>query len=92
MRHVYIYYRIDPRQATAAAQAVDLLLDQLTPFCGIKPRRLARCDEPDLWMEIYEDIFDFAAFETALRQFEQQLIPVGIQADSRHQECFVPSV
>jgi len=90
VRHVYIYYRIDPAQADAAAHAVDALLTQLTPYCAIPPRRLVRCDEPELWMEVYEGIADWAAFETALQVAEAGLTQVGIPFDSRHCECFCP--
>lgn len=88
MRHVYIYYRVDPAQADAAARAVDALFVALSPLCAAPPRRLTRCDDPALWMETYENITDFAAFRTALDAAETGLAASGIAVDTRHRECF----
>lgn len=88
MRHVYIYYRVDPTQADAAARAVDAVLNVLAPLCATPPRRLARCDDPALWMETYEGIADFAAFQNALGAAEAKLGDAGIALDTRHRECF----
>ena len=88
MRHLYVYYRIDPTQAAAAARTVDALLARLAPYCATPPRRLARCDEPELWMEVYEGIADFPAFmqlfDNATRVFSTQAWLLG----ERHRECF----
>lgn len=88
MRHIYIYYRIDPAQAEVTAQVIDTLLSHLTPYCAATPRRLVRCDEPDMWMELYEGITELAAFEARLHQLEQTLIPGNILLGIRHRECF----
>ena len=88
MQHVYIYYRIDPAQAETAARAVDTLLGALAPYCSIEPRRLARCDDPVLWMEIYEGIADIAAFTQQLDNTLRQLNPDAFTVGERHQENF----
>jgi hypothetical protein len=86
--HVYIYYRIDPAQAEAAARAVDALLALLAPHCSAPPRRLARCDDPALWMEVYAGVADPLAFardiDSALRTLGCQRFIVG----ERKQESF----
>ncbi len=88
MQHVYIYYRIDPAQADAAARAVDALLALLAPHCSAPPRRLARCDDPALWMEVYADVADPLAFardlDDALRTLDCQRFIAG----ERHLERF----
>jgi hypothetical protein len=91
VRHVYIYYRIDPAQAETAARAVDTLLAALAPYCSVAPRRLARCDEPALWMEVYQDIADFAAFSRQLDDTLRQINPDAFIVGERHQENFCPS-
>lgn len=90
MRHTYIYYRIDPAQAATAAHAIDTLLDALAPYCSVAPRRLARCDEPTLWMEIYEGIADVSAFIRQLDDTLRQLKPERFIVGKRHPEHFCP--
>jgi hypothetical protein len=88
VRHVYVYYRIDPAQAELAASRIDALLNLLAAHCSQPPRRLARCDDALTWMEIYEGIADFAAFaralDTAARRFDCTAFTLG----ERHLECF----
>ena len=88
MRHAYIYYRINPAQAEPAARAVDALLAMLAPQCAIPPRRLARCDEPDLWMEVYEDIFDFTYFSQHIDEATRVLGIDRYIEGERHLESF----
>ena len=88
MRHLYVYYRIDPAQASAAACAIDALFIRLAPYCVTPPRRLARCDEPELWMEVYEGIADFTAF---FRQLDEAVQALGCHRfieGERHLESF----
>lgn len=91
MKHAYLYYRIDPTLTVIAASRIDGLLATMACHCGQPPRRLARCDDPATWMEIYEGIADFAAFaralDTAVQQFECALFTQG----ERHLECFSPT-
>jgi hypothetical protein len=88
VQHVYIYYRIDPAQLVTAARAVDSLLAALAPYCKSMPRRLARCDEPALWMEIYEGITDIAAFTQHLDTTLRLLHPHQFIVGERHLERF----
>lgn len=89
MRHAYVYYRVDPAQLGLAALRIDALLNSMAGHCGRTPHRLNRCDDPLVWMEIYEDIADFAAFSAALTE---ALLIVDCQSftrGERHLECFV---
>lgn len=86
MKSVYVYYRIDPAQAGLAATRIDALLDAMAAHCSASPRRLNRCDDAAMWMEVYEGISDFPAFAAALRQ--AGLDGAGFILGERHLECF----
>ncbi len=88
MKSAYVYYRIDSAQAPLAADRVDALLSAMAPHCGKPPRRLCRCDDPATWMEVYNDIADWPAFESAM-QAALEAMPIGrFIAGDRHLECF----
>jgi len=89
VRHAYIYYRVDAAQAARAAARVDTLLRALAPYCGAPPRRLVRCDDATTWMEVYEDIADWPAFEAALQERLDALGIAGLLDGPRHLERFV---
>ena len=88
MRHAYRYYRIDPAKAALAAARIDLLLDTMGGYCSQPPRRLSRCDDPYMWMEVYEDIADFAVFAAALDEAVRAVDCTGFILGDRHLECF----
>lgn len=88
MKHAYVYYRIDPAQADRAATHTDALLPLLARYCRQPPRRLQRCDDPLMWMEIYEGIADLAAFSRALDQAVLDADCAGHTLGKRQLECF----
>jgi hypothetical protein len=88
VRHVYVYYRIDPAQATLAATRIDALLVAMAPHCQQPPRRLGRCDDPGTWVEIYEGIADFETFSTALNGTVGTLNCNEFIQGMRKLECF----
>ncbi|KVW99569.1 DUF4936 family protein [Thiobacillus denitrificans] len=88
MKSVYVYYRIDPVQASLAATRIDALLDTMATPCSQPPRRLNRCDDAATWMEIYEGIADFAAFAAALNAAVQTADCAAFTRGERHLECF----
>jgi len=88
VRHVYVYYRIDPAQATLAATRIDALLVAMASHCQQPPRRLGRCDDPGTWMEIYEGIADFETFSDVLNCAERASNCTEFTAGERHRECF----
>ena len=91
MRDVYVYYRIDPAQAALAAARIDALLDALAAHCSRPPRRLARCDDPATWMEIYEGIADPETFSADLNAAVRALGCEAFTHGERHLECFSQS-
>ncbi len=88
--HFYVYYRVQPGAVDAARECVARLQASLEGRTGIRGRTLSRCDEPDLWMEIYEHIVDRAAFETALHDAEgaADLALHLVPGSARKVECF----
>lgn len=49
-----------------------------------------RCDDPSTWMETYEGVGDFMAFEAALTAAAQALDCAAFTLGERHLECFAP--
>ena len=64
--HYYVYYRVRREATDAARTCVAQLQAGVDRQTGIRGRRLTRCDEPELWMEVYDDVRDRAAFEAIL--------------------------
>ena len=90
MYHYYIYFRIAPEHATEIKAAVQQLQSVIHAQLGISGRLLTKCDEPNTWMEVYENIAETFVFEAALRLAEEQsgiakLLSLG---ETRHLECF----
>jgi hypothetical protein len=86
----YVYYRIDPQAAVRARVQVDTLLDRVHQRCGVRGRLLTKRGEPNLWMEVYENVVDAARFESALRA---EAAALGLEAlllsgGERKVECF----
>ena len=88
MKSAYVYYRIDPAQAPLAADQGDALLNAMAVHCSERPRRLSRCGDAAMWMEIYEGIADFAGFSAALHAAVQDFHCVTFTQGERHLECF----
>jgi hypothetical protein len=89
--HAYIYYRIDPAQEAVAAGRIDALLAAMAAHCARPPRRLRGCDDPALWMEVYEDIAEPAAFASALDAALRRIDCGAFTCGERHLECFSPA-
>jgi Domain of unknown function (DUF4936) len=88
--HFYVYYRVRPDAADAARACVARLQSEVERKTGIRGRRIARCDEPELWMEVYENVSDRAGFEAVL---DDTAGAVGLDAhlvpeSARKVECF----
>lgn len=88
--HHYVYYRIDPTRAAAAAASVARAQEDLRQRTGVAGRRVRRADDATTWMEIYENVSDRNAFEACLSAvvrehgLERWLAPDA----RRHLECF----
>lgn len=86
-----MYYRVNTARAAQAARHVDALQRALAPLCSTLPRRMSRCDDADTWMEVYEGIADWPAFEAGLARGAERLVAAGLIDGSRHLECFTPA-
>lgn len=86
----YIYYRIDPAQAETAVARIKQLLDAVRNTTGIQGRLMKKRGEPDLWMEVYENVADAAEFEWELAEAVSRLKAAGFlrPGSGRHIECF----
>ena len=90
MWHYYIYYRVDPQQEAKATEAAQTVLRHVAAAMKIQGILRKKCDEPNLWMEVYEGIADRVPFETALQEAEQEsgILQILNAGERRHRECF----
>ena len=88
MRHVYVYYRVDPVQAEQTAARVDALFAALHAYCRTPPRRMQRCDDSSMWMEVYGDVTDYERFQAAMNEHVDRLGLDALNSGGRHVECF----
>jgi hypothetical protein len=86
----YIYYRVDPARVAEAARRVQRLIAEVGAATGVRGRVLRKRGEPLLWMEIYENVGDDAAFERALSEAAAATAfqDVLLAGSRRHVECF----
>ena len=86
----YIYYRIDPARLSAGPARIRELLDAVRQATGVSGRLQTKRGEPNLWMEIYENVADEAKFEWELAEavsrfnIQELLLP----GTPRHIEVF----
>lgn len=86
----YIYYRVDPGKAQAFEPKIKELLAVVERATGTAGRLLRKRGEPNLWMEVYENVADEAKFEWELADIADQLkVKEYLEPDTtRHVECF----
>lgn len=86
----YIYYRVDPKQSTEADRRIKKLLDMVKTSTGTSGRLMKKRGEPNLWMEVYENVADTAEFERKLADAANKIGAIEfLQSDTeRHFECF----
>ena len=84
----FIYYRVaEPAPALILVRDIQTALKAAI---GVEGRLLSKRNEPATWMEVYEGVTDFEAFERCLANavravdFASVLSPGSI----RHVECF----
>lgn len=73
MTSYYIYYKVAAAQVERVRSATDELQRTLAAKTGVRGRLLCRRDQPDTWMEVYENIADEAAFDTTLKSALERL-------------------
>ena len=90
----YVYYRVAPDRRTEASSAVRATIEEIRQRTGIAGRLMTKVDEPLLWMEVYEDVPDKAAFLDAMRLcVEHNAISRFLDGDNRrHTEVFQPEL
>lgn len=64
--HYYVYYRVATAQEARLRAAVERMQAALRSETGIAGRLLRRRDDPQTWMEVYENVDDATRFEAAL--------------------------
>ena len=86
----YIYYRVDPAQVDRAEPQIRQLLDAVEKATGAAGRLLKKRGEPNLWMEVYENVADETKFESELAAAVSQLKVIEFlqPGNGRHIECF----
>jgi hypothetical protein len=86
----YIYYRIDPARAEAAEPRIRQLLDAVKKTTGTAGRLMKKRGEPNLWMEVYENVGEEGSFERELAAAVNQLKATDFlqPGSGRHFECF----
>ena len=90
MTAYYIYYRVQPERADACEPLVRELLAAVRKATGVAGRFMKKRGEPNLWMEIYENVSDDAQFEWELAdaagrlKIQDFLLP----GSARYVECF----
>lgn len=91
MLHYYVYYRIALDARDEVHKRVTAMQAKLMSQTGVTGKVLIRCDDPQTWMEIYENVADKAKFETALHAAVQhyKLDTFLADGEARHMECFV---
>ena len=70
--NLYVYYRVKPAMHTAWRQIVAELQQELAPGCT-QVQLAHRADDPDTWMEVYENVGDRHAFSQNMARFFQSV-------------------
>jgi hypothetical protein len=84
----FIYYRVATRDWEEAEALVRSMQARLACRIGIAGRLLKKCEEPGLWMEIYESISQSVAFESQLAQVEAEFDITKFMDGPRNREVF----
>ena len=66
--HFYIYYRIAAAHAADARTALEGVMHALEQRFAVSGRLLCGQNDADLWMEVYENVGDPVAFESAMNK------------------------
>lgn len=86
-----MYYRVDPTRVSFVASRIDALMGLMAAHCRQPPRRLIRCNDAEMWMEVYEGIADPEAFLSVMQEAVARLQCDDFISGERHLECFVAS-
>jgi len=86
----YIYYRVAPEKAAASEPQIRALLETVRKATGVRGRLMKKRNEPNLWMEVYENVADELKFEWELAEAVEHLKvqELLLPGTPRHIECF----
>lgn len=89
LHHYYIYYRVNKQDAAEAETLVRSMQARLACRSGISGRLLKKHDEPNLWMEVYEDVNEPEGFGRLLDQALDEFDVCMFIDGPRKTECFI---
>ena len=92
MNHYYIYYRVSVNNELEAEQAVRSMQARLACRSGVSGRLLKKRDDPELWMEVYEQVADPDRFERMLHQAIDEFDVEMFMETPRKLECFIGQI
>lgn len=86
----YIYYRVAPAKTAASEPQIRALLETVRKATGVRGRLMKKRNEPNLWMEVYENVADESKFEWELAEAVEHLKvqELLLPGTPRHIECF----
>jgi hypothetical protein len=90
MASYYIYYKVGPATVERVRAAAEELQRSVAAKTGIQGQLLCRRDQPDTWMEVYENVGDAERFERALNAELERLRFTELLGAQRHTEIFRP--
>jgi hypothetical protein len=88
--HYYVYYRVNPEKAAACEPRIRDLRASVEKVTGVAGRLLKTRGEPQLWLEVYENVSDQAHFEWEICDIADKFkVKEFLEHDTtRHCECF----
>jgi len=86
--HIYVWYRIAGDEADCE-RAIRGMMARLGCRSGVVGELQKKRDEARLWMEVYRDVGDPAAFQHRLAQAVDEFDVEMFVDGTRHTECFV---
>ena len=86
----YIYYRVDLAKAATGERRISELIEAVRKATGVRGRLMKKRHEPNLWMEIYENVTDETKFEWELAEAvgQHKIAEILLPGTPRHIECF----
>jgi hypothetical protein len=88
MTYTYcVWYRVED-DGPDTESVLRRMMARLACRSGIPGQLVKKCDEPRLWMELYQGVTDAHTFETLLAQAADEYDVDMFIADQRRVECF----
>jgi hypothetical protein len=89
--NLYVYFKAPPTADVPGR--VRAMQEDVARETGVRGRLMRRRDNPETWMEVYEDVGDFDTFESRLAAAADRHAVADVLKDGerRHVERFVPA-